>query len=422
MQKLPLTLLVLLACASPSEGLVSLDTGLETDVLGREPRVDSLVVEAIDTSGNATEIARQRLPVDVVDLGELPKVDTASLRVRGLDAQGAVRVRGESLYAAYGDLERATLRIFLQRTGESARFPSPFSAPYPSSDRVDVIAGRYVAVADGARLVAYDVANLAPITDRTLPVEPKTVAAFDTRLLLLLSDAAQAVVVDLATRDETKLDAPPGGSFAEVAGGRVVRAGAQGTYVVGATRTSSPTAKVLRVATDGALSFVELSSPRVGAGASWVEGRGLVVVGGSPSAAGVEVVAVGSSRGAPLAFPPDATVGLAAAPLDGASVAVVGGPSLRVVDLGCAASCAPRTVPSGDGEPLSSPDATALDKAALVSGTNPGGLARVYLVEGAGARAVPLRESRSQVRLVPLPTGNVAIVGGGPSTLESFRQ
>ena len=97
MQKLPLTLLVLLACASPSEGLVSLDTGLETDVLGREPRVDSLVVEAIDTSGKATEIARQRLPADVVDLGELPKVDTASLRVRGLDAQGAERVRGESL-------------------------------------------------------------------------------------------------------------------------------------------------------------------------------------------------------------------------------------------------------------------------------------------------------------------------------------
>ncbi|MBK8216037.1 MAG: hypothetical protein IPK71_20100 [Myxococcales bacterium] len=271
MQKLPLTLLVLLACASPSEGLVSLDTGLETDVLGREPRVDSLVVEAIDTSGNATEIARRRLPADVVDLGELPKVDTASLRVRGLDAQGAERVRGESLYAAYGDLERATLRIFLQRTGESARFPSPFSTPYPSSDRVDVIAGRYVAVADGARLVAYDVANLAPIADRTLPVEPKTVAAFDTRLLLV-SDAAQAVVVDLATRDETKLDAPPGGSFAEVAGGRVVRAGAQGTYVVGATRTSNPTAKVLRVAKDGALSFVELSSARAGAGASWVEG------------------------------------------------------------------------------------------------------------------------------------------------------
>lgn len=420
MQKLPLTLLVLLACASPSEGLVSLDTGLETDVLGREPRVDSLVVEAIDTSGNATEIARRRLPADVVDLGELPKVDTASLRVRGLDAQGAERVRGESLYAAYGDLERATLRIFLQRTGESARFPSPFSTPYPSSDRVDVIAGRYVAVADGARLVAYDVANLAPIADRTLPVEPKTVAAFDTRLLLV-SDAAQAVVVDLATRDETKLDAPPGGSFAEVAGGRVVRAGAQGTYVVGATRTSNPTAKVLRVAKDGALSFVELSSARAGAGASWVEGRGLVVVGGSPSAAGVEVVAVGSSRGAPLAFPPDATVGLAVAPLDGSSVAVVGGPSLRVVDLGCAASCAPRTIPSGDGEPLSSPDATPLDKAALVSGTAPGGRARLYLVEGSGARAVPLREPRSQVRLVPLPTGNVAIVGGGPLTLESFR-
>lgn len=421
MQKLPLTLLVLLACASPSEGLVSLDTGLETDVLGREPRVDSLVVEAVDTSGNATEIARQRLPADVVDLGELPKVDTASLRVRGLDAQGAVRVRGESLYAAYGDLARATLRIFLQRIGETARFPSPFSAPYPSSDRVDVIAGRYVAAADGARLVAYDLANLAPIADRALPLEPKTLAAFDTRLLLL-SDAAQAVVVDLATRDETKLDAPAGGSFAEVAGGRVVRAGAQGTYVVGATRTSNPTAKVLRVATDGALSFLDLSSARSGAGATWVEGRGLVVVGGSATAAGVEVVAVGSTRGAPLPFPPDATAGLAIASVDGSSIAAVGGPSLRMLDLACAASCAPRAIPTGDGEPLASPDATPLDKAALVAGTDPGGRARLYLVDGTSARPVPLREPRSQVRLVRLPTGNVAVVGGGPATLESFRQ
>jgi hypothetical protein len=421
MQKLPLALVVMVACASSSEGLVSLDTGLETDVLTRDPRVDTLVVEAIDTSGQAREIARQRLPVDAVDLGELPKADTASLRVRGVDAQGAVRVRGESLFAAYGDLERATLRIFVQRVGETARFPSPFSTPYPSSDRVDVIAGRYVAAADGARLVAYDLANLAPIADRTLPTAPKTLAAFDTRLLLL-SDAAQATVVDLATRDETKLDAPAGGSFADVAGGRVVRAGAQGTYVVGATRASSPTAKVLRVATDGALSFLELSSARSGAGATWVEGRGLVVVGGSATAAGVEVIAVGATRGVPWPFPPDATAGLAIASVDGASIAAVGGPSLRVLDLACAASCAPRAIPSGDGEPLSSPDATPLDKAALVAGTDSGGRARLYLVDGTSARPVPLREPRSEVRLVRLPTGNVAVVGGGPATLESFRQ
>ena len=70
-------------------------------------------------------------------------------------------------------------------------------------------------------------------------------------------------------------------------------------------------------------SFAALATPREGACATFVAGRGLVVYGGDGSAAGAELLATGAQLAAPLPFPADDVKGCAATALDSAHLADV---------------------------------------------------------------------------------------------------
>lgn len=410
--------LVLAACAGKAEGTAVLVTGPEEGVLTRAPAVTSLVVEAVAADGSTREVTRAALPTDTLDLGDFLKDDTGALRVRGEDATGVARVEGESLPFRYGAAEGRNAFVFVQRKGESARFPSPFQTTFPSV-LVDVVASRYVLGIEGTRAAFYDLANLVPVADRTLPLAPRSVAVFDTRMFLV-SDAAKATVLDLSDSSQTELDAPAGGSFAEVAGGATVRASDGVTYIVGATRKDVPTARVLRIAQDGTLSFAELDAARKGAGAAWITGRGLLVVGGSATAAGLEIVAPQATKGVPLPFPPEPASDLAVVALDAPRVLVVGGaPAFRTADLGCATACTLPAFEAPAGLALASPHAVSFGATALVSATD-GTSARAFVATTTSVREIVLRTKRTRATLVPLPTGNVAIVGDA-TELESFR-
>lgn len=409
--------LILLACSSTPEGTVSLVTGEETDVFSRAPAPVLLITEKIAVDGTRTEISRAQLPLDTVQLGTQQRTDIGAIGVKGLDAAGKTVIRGETLLVQWGALEQATLEVFVQRTGELARMPRGPSLFDPLA--TTMVAGRYVFAANGTSTLIYDLLGLRQITSPTLPRPAKSLASVGTAVVII--DDAGATTFELTTDTSYPLDAPSGGTFAEVAGG--ARTGApDGTqYIVGGTRNGGgPTARVLVIDPDGKATFASLTVPREGACATFVEGRGLVVVGGDAAAAGAELLAPKATTATPLPFPPDAVKACGAASLDNAHVAVAGGSGpVRVLDLACTANCVTASWP--DTVPLVRAEAypLALD-AAFIVGDDAAGTTHAYRASATGTKEVPLRIPRRAARLVPTPTGGFTVVGGGAGIEHYF--
>lgn len=285
------------------------------------------------------------------------------------------------------------------------------------SPHVRMVVGRYLLAASGKGASLYDLLLLRAFTSPPqMPREAWSLATYGTTAIAI--DDKGGSTVELSTGQTTELATPSGGTFAEVAGGTTILANDGTQYIVGATRGGAPTARVLRLGTDGALTFVALSSPRAGACATWVPGRGLVVVGGSATAPGAEVLAPGAAIGAPLPFPPDATQLCGAGTLDTGHVVVAGGvggtaAGARVFDLACSAACAPSIWPGA--VPLRRADVVALAAdAAFVVGDDADGNSHAYRASAAGVLEVPFRVPRKGARLATMPYRALAVVGGAP--------
>jgi len=237
----------------------------------------------------------------------------------------------------------------------------------------------------------------------------------------LVVDGAGASTVDLSTGSTSTFEAPEGGTFAEVAGGKRVLASDGAQYIVGGTRASGgPSARILVIDADGKATFAALTAAREGACATWVDGRGLVVYGGDAAAPGAEVLATKATIAAPLPFAPDPVRGCAAATLDSGHVAIAGGASetpVRVLDLACAAGCAPAAWP--DRLPLVRAEATRLAAdAVFVLGDDAAGASHAFRVTSAGSKEIPIRVPRRGARLVAAPLGTVVL--GGAAGIEQY--
>ncbi|MBX3201020.1 MAG: hypothetical protein KF894_22965 [Labilithrix sp.] len=399
------------ACSGTLEGTVSVVTGDEVDVFSRAPAAVTLITEKIALDGTRSEIARAELPVDSVRLGAQQRTEVGALAVSGLDAAGQVVVRGETLLVQWGALENTTLEVFVQRTGELARLPRGPAAFEP--ELAMTVSGRFILAANGSATMLYDLLALKPLASPpALPRPARSLASFGTALLVI--DHEGATTFDLSDAASYPLDAPPGGTFGEIAGGATVTAPDGTQYVVGATRASGgPTARVLVIDPEGSRSFAALAAPREGACAAFVPGRGLIVVGGDGAAAGAELLAPTAALAAPLPFPPDPVKGCGAAALDSAHLAVVGGGDgpVRVLDLACTSDCAPAPWP--DTLPLARADVHALaPDVAFIVGDDAAGDTRAYRATAAGVREIPLRVPRRGARLVPTAIGAPAVVGG----------
>lgn len=415
-----LSLVVLLAsCSGTPTGTLSLVTGDETDVFSRAPAPTTLVVETVAVDGTRKEIARSPLPVDTIQLGDQQRSDAGGIAVTGLDATGKPVVRGESLLVEWGALEDSTLEIFVQRTGEWARMPrapSAFDALVTTT-----IAGRYVLAANGTSTLLYDLLDLKPLTSPTLPRPAKSIASYGTAVLVI--DETGATTLDLADGTSYATNAPTGGTFAEIAGGQRAVAADGTQYVVGATRKGAgPSARILVVDPDGNVTFAALSTPREGACATYVEGRGLVVYGGADKANGAELLAPKATASTVLPFPADAVQGCAAAALDNAHVAIAGGASaapVRVFDLACTTDCTPASWPDSIALVRAEAYALAAD-AALFVGDDASGATHAYRASAAGTREVPLKTPRKGARLVRTAIGAELVVAGGAAGIEQY--
>src|SRR6185369_11140273 len=112
-----------------------------------------------------------------------------------------------------------------------------------------------------------------------VPTLTRPAASLATYGTIALSiDENGATTFDLSDGSTADQAPPAGGAWSDVAGGATVYSSDGTSYIVGATRTAhgGPTARVLRIGADGALSFASLITPRAGACATVVEGRGLV--------------------------------------------------------------------------------------------------------------------------------------------------
>jgi len=467
---------------------VLVTTGDESDAWSRAPVPTSVAIDTVDEQGHAREIRRANLvhPTENIDLGTVPLSDVGALRLQAFDAQGTVRLKGQTPWLQFGALRTLSLApkatgtsegsvpLFVQRVGEFARLPLSANGNGNGNGniatgpvdalRVQSVGGRLIVGAQGTRIAMYDLLTLAERTDKpdslaNLPRAARsfavTFASADTNerffgALALVIDERGATHVDLATGLSRDVQSPTGGSFADVAGGHTVQ-GSDGTaYIVGATRAQGgPSRHVLVIPTRSAPYFATLAYAREGACATWVEGRGLVVIGGStqssrsssdePASAGVEWLAPGAAQSAALTFGPERVRNCAAAVIAASRVAVIGGsfagapadavsplartPSAaHIIDLACTKSCNAQSFAS----PMHLYQTSAVqlgEGVVLVTGkrrdeaTEP---LYAYRLTDAGPIELPLRAQRVAGNLVRLAPPSAAALVGGNTAIEHY--
>lgn len=441
-----------MGCNSTDNGTLQLVTGPETDVFTASPKPTMLKVIALDANNEATTLATASLPTDSIDLGQQDETAVATLAVEGYtdpSGSGSQVLFGASLPVQYGALAGATLPIFIQRTNAFARLPSP-----PSDARQNptlaVIAERFLFIGAGSgpgdplSTQIYDFASLSPLdSPPSLPRVPLSMPVVGTVALII--DGSGGTYYDFSQGTGADATPPMGYTFGDVAGGQVVYDTTDAyIYVVGGTRTSgAPTAAVLLIDTNdssnanyptGNLHWLSLTAPRLGATATFVSGRGLIVTGGSPTAAGVEIVGKTDTTGSALPYPPDASIGASSSAFahDASHILVAGGltptggdAGVRKLDLGCGSNCGTMGTESWGSLPVGLGDSSTFvlpgDSSALVIGNElQGGTTHAYVVNSSGkpTETAP-KVAHSGARAMVSPTGTVLLYGGA-TEIESF--
>ncbi|HSY21824.1 MAG TPA: hypothetical protein VK841_06905, partial [Polyangiaceae bacterium] len=304
-------------CTSQDNATISIVTGGETDTFTQTPVATSLQVAAVQSDGDGgqttTILADATLPATSVDLGSFDESASAVLTVAGFDSNNEQVLTGQSLQLAFSELPGANVPIFVQRKGQFARLPNPLSDTR-TSPTLAILQGEYLlvaggddtALADGGSPTSlYDFLALAPLgSPPTLPRSAQSIA-FDGAVGWLF-DGDGGTYWDFSESTEGGFSLPPGkGAFADIAGGQTLTDENGVQYIVGATRTAgAPSQWILEVNPGdssqasypyGNATWHALTSPRLGASAAWVTGVGLVVAGGSATADGAELLALGSS-------------------------------------------------------------------------------------------------------------------------------
>ncbi len=430
------TIAAVAACGSSASGTLAITVGGESDALTRSPAPTKLIVDAIDADGGVTNLASATLPTSNIDLGDQDQDTIANVRVNATDDTGKILLTGMTLPIQYGALSGTSTPVFIQRNGEFARLPSTLGDSR-SAPIVSLVIGQYILLGGGTNITdgtsqLYDTGSLSPYdSPPTLPRVPASIANDGTDILVI--DANGGTWLELSDSTTADATAPSGGTYAEVAGGATVTDGNGVSYVVGCTRTTgAATPRVLRIDTDETLAFLALSEPRLGAAATWVAGKGLVIVGGSSSGAGVEILPPGATAtSTALAYPSDATTGSSATALDASHVLVAGGVdskgtavAVREFDLGCAGTCV--AVPWTNGPTVALPtsqlfwlgfDGNVND--ALLFGDDSTGASHVFRLGPTTSTELAFKIPRSGARAVALDIPAIAVVGGS-NVVEEF--
>ncbi|CAN5578840.1 hypothetical protein BH09MYX1_BH09MYX1_40900 [soil metagenome] len=425
------------AGCSRSAVTLGLDVGSETDALKRAPAVVTLSAEAVDPSGNHTALGSATLPQTEFDLTDAPRASYLSLEITGKDATATKVLFGRSVVLQLGAADGTTLPIFVQRTGEWARMPSPLADDRArplivATSRTFIVAGGGEGTTASQVLTGYDFATLHALGAYGVSAKARSLAISNAAALLVGDEKTTALGFDLQGATQFAITVPDGATFDEVAGGATIIGDAGESYVVGPSRTTgAPTVRILKVSAAGLASFVNITKPRLGAAALWVKNRGLFVFGGTDGTvdggAGAELLAKDATVATPIDFAPDKIQGAAAAVLDGSTVLLVGGDdggaaaATRVVDAACFSKCT--ATPWGAPLPIKTTVAavfTLFPTSALLVADDETSATRTFRLDTGATTEIATRLPRHAARAARAPTGNVVLVGGGSAILESF--
>lgn len=408
------------------EGVMELTSGLETDPWDGVARTE---VSRVSSDGTVTELIEAP---GVVESFKLGKSGVGSYRIEGFDADGDLRVSGASMPMAAAGLAARTIPLLVGTAGEFAR-PTLLEHVPGASPRLAPFGDRWVLVvgagaADDGRVETdlFDVGFWRALSDPPrlpCPGDPCRVESLsvtqDNYAILIGPGGAKWFDLELQGFDDLVL--PEGTSPEELSGGDVIQRPDGGAYLVAGTRKGEPSAAVLEIEPDGFLVRRDMLVPRQGAAAAWVDGRGLVVIGGSESGAGVELLPDGASAFVSLPFPSDPTYGAALAVHDSSRIERLGGISLAdglhqpsvMYELGCGSDC--EATPSGDALELEAVQAHVLPEtdSTIFIGTDSFGISRCYSHTPEGLLELPaLRDERRWASAIVLATGQLGVFGG----------
>ena len=439
-------------CSSSDSGTLKLVTG-EEDASATFAGVTNVAVNWIDSNNVSHSLAQTTWPASSIDLGTIDESTTGMIEVTGTGDAGQNLVFGSVIPLQFGAFDGVTVPVFVQRVGDFARLPDAGAADIRTMPLLGVLGGRYLVVAGGANpsvattTQLYDLLTLQAFpSPPTFPVAPESMSlpgAGTGTVAYLVTDAGVSAY-DLSDSDSGSLALPPGPeNAASVAGGATITAPDGTQYIVGGTRTThDATAAVLRIDTQGTLAWIALNTPRWGAAATWVEGLGLVVAGGSTTGAGAELVSECLNVLNPncpdtvseTGYPADPSVGAGAAALytsPSATVVLAGGanpdlsdPGVRVLDPTCTGSCVPKawapiSTPIVYAQAFGMPDQAS---AVVVGSELLGGLTHVFLLTSAEATELPTKVPHTNARALASPigiAGGFFLFGGAPE-IESF--
>ncbi len=420
--------LALAGCSDELDnGRVYLVTGLEDDTWTAKPTPESVTVERVLADGTEEPVTT----LDVPEGDESPNFEltgpVSRLVVSGSTRDGDEVVRGRSFWFEPDGLKELSVPLFVGRVGAFSRPGSLLHDP-GENPVLAVIGGRFL-LAGGAddggktQMSGFDFGFWSPTTTEYYQCgdancEAKSIAVIAGSVALVIGED-WSYARDFTTNYGHQY-APPNGleSWNQVAGGQAIQVEDGSAYVVGATRIATRSQTVVRLASDFTVEIADLEAERAGAAATWVTGRGLLVVGGSDTAPGVELLAEGALQAVALPFPPDATTGSALVAFDENQVLRLGGrlpsgnyaPSV-VIKLNCAQdNCNP--LPFEAPVELDRAQAFHLGDQVLVVGDDSEGMTAARLVTEDGVETVELREPRSGARAVRNTLDQVLVVGG----------
>ncbi len=417
-------------CLSCSEELLEPGRIEFVSASGAEPWLEpgfEVQVTKTDQAGDTQDLLSFDTPASGFSLG---RGGVGRVHVRGRDSQGEVEFSADSVLIDPRGVAERVLPLPVGQAGSLglAEPLAPLDAPIQLSG---VVAERYLlSVSAEARGSLYDLGlwRASEAFDLPCPSEAdcriQTLLVFDGWIGVFIGPAG-ASYLDFATGDQGQLAAPEPGAFGAVAGGRVVSAPSGDQYVIGATRPGVATDRVLRISPDGELSVLKLTSPRQGAAAAYLDGRGVLVVGGSDTAAGVEQLKPEATAFDALSAAPDPTRGAAVFEAADGVFRVGGGqgsaPAASAkLDLGCSTTCQPEVA----GQALGSAESVSLARTeggeVLLLASSASGESQLLRVSSdqSALQLTPLGSdpARTGGLLQRLPTGQLAVLGGSSSS------
>jgi len=389
--------------------------GLDSKAFDGDPKVIRVELRIRATDSTEKLIATTTLAAASIDVPEDVRTGTGSLVLRGIDDNG------KSL--AYGRTPLLDLSALAQPTDSIAilvpRFAVATRALHVGATvarpRLAMLGDRYLVVADASSTTAQIVDLLTYSThmeDRAFDVRPSSLAIASSHTLVV-DETGTAKLVDLSAGTSTDATLPSGFSFSDVALGSTITGESGSAYVVGCTRRSSASDLVVRLDPAGTLTARKLARPKSGCAATFLPGRGLVVLGGTSTATdapGIELLAPGSASFGALPFPKDDVAGVVGAPISASAIVrIAPDGSVKTLELSCAASCAPvdSTLKAEIVTPREGDTAFALEggSIAIVRG------GRVQLLDAAGTSLRTLHDAGTAlVAATLLSNGAAAIV------------